>query len=135
MIEITEKTIDVSAVLKHVSSTKAGGTVFFIGSVREEGDLQGLQYDVYPEMAKSEMQKLVEEARRQWPIESVAVVHRVGWVPLGEASVVIAVSSAHRKEAYAASRFLIDRIKEVVPIWKEGGGHCECHHQGAEACL
>ncbi len=127
MIQITENKIDVAAVLGHVASAKAGGTVFFVGTVREEGDLKGLQYDVYPEMARREMEKLVGEARRQWPLESVAVVHRVGWVPLGEASVAIAVSSAHRKEAYAASRFLIDRIKEVVPIWKEGGGHCECH--------
>lgn len=119
MIEITEHEIDIAAVLKRVSSARAGGTVFFVGTVREEGELKGLRYEVYPKMAERELEKLAEEAKRQWPLESVAVVHRVGWVPLGEASVAIAVSSVHRKEAYEASRFLIDRIKEVVPIWKE----------------
>jgi len=78
------------------------------------------------EMALSEMRKIGETARLRWPVERIAIVHRIGVVPIGEASVVIAVSAGHRQAAFDACHFAIDRLKEVVPIWKKE------HYEGGE---
>ena len=118
MIEVTEKAIDVPKVLDSVRSKTAGGVVHFIGVVRNDDGIEGLSYESYPEMAVSEMKRIAEEAKRRWPVETVAVVHRVGWIPVGEEAVVVAVGSGHRAEAFEACRFVIDRVKEEAPIWK-----------------
>ena len=78
-----------------------------------------LDYECYPEMADATLRELEIEARRRWPLIELAVVHRVGHVELGEVSVAIAVSSAHRQAAFEAGQWLIDTIKQVVPIWKK----------------
>ncbi len=99
-----------------------GAVVLFMGTVREmTGDRQtvALDYEAYPEMAKKTLQQLISEAREQWPVHSVAIEHRVGHLSLGEISVAIAVSSPHRPQAFEAGRFLIDRLKQIVPIWKK----------------
>ena len=88
-----------------------------------------LEYEAFPEMALAEMRKIGDEARRRWPVTAIAIVHRIGVVPIGEASVVIAVSSAHRAAAFEACHFAIDRLKEVVPIWKKE------HFQGGEVWI
>jgi len=84
-----------------------------------------LDYEAYPEMAEKELARIGAEAKQKWPICKMAIVHRLGPVQIGEASVIIAVSSAHRDAAFAASRFAIEEIKKTVPIWKkevfEGG--------------
>jgi len=127
MIEITEKAIDVPKVLDSVRSKTAGGVVHFIGVVRNDEGIDGLTYESYPEMALSVMKRIAEEAKRRWPIETVSVVHRVGWIPVGEEAVVVAVGSGHRAEAFEACRFVIDRVKEEAPIWKIGDkGHAAC---------
>ncbi len=77
-----------------------------------------LDYEAYPEMARKKMEELEAEARRRWPILECAIVHRLGRLEIGEASVAVAVSSAHRQAAFAAGQWLIDTLKEVVPIWK-----------------
>jgi molybdopterin synthase catalytic subunit len=118
MIEITEKPIEVWKVLQSVLTDKAGGIAHFIGTVRRDRGLTGLFYECYPEMALRILIEIGEEAQKRWPIEKISVVHRYGWVELGEPSIVIAVSSAHRREAFAACQVMIDRIKEVAPIWK-----------------
>ena len=118
MIEVTEKAIDVPKVLDSVRSKTAGGVVHFIGVVRNDDGIEGLSYESYPEMAVSEMKRIAEEAKRRWPVETVAVVHRVGWIPVGEEAVVVAVGSPHRAEAFEVCRFVIDRVKEAAPIWK-----------------
>ncbi len=127
MIELTDKKIAIEEVLNSVQDLGAGGQVHFIGSIREENHIAGIEYQSYLSLAQKQMEEVVQQAHQQWPLKKISVVHRVGWVPLGEAAVVIAVSSAHRKEAFKACEFIIDRIKEIVPIWKEGGEAC-CHH-------
>lgn len=125
MIEITEKAIDVPKVLDSVRSATAGGVVHFVGVVRNDDGIDGLTYEGYPEMALSVMKRIAEEATRRWPVETVAVVHRIGWVPVGEEAVVVAVGSGHRVEAFEACRFVIDTLKREAPIWKfEGEQSC-----------
>jgi molybdopterin synthase catalytic subunit len=128
MYQIVSEPIDVAAVTAAVARPSAGATVTFVGTTRDHNDgrrVSRLEYEAYPEMALAEMRKIGETAQQRWPIEKVAIVHRIGVVPLGEASVVIAVSAGHRHAAFEACHFAIDRLKEVVPIWKkeyfEGG--------------
>ena len=78
-----------------------------------------MEYDAYPEMAVAKMRQIGEELRDRWPVDQVAIVHRVGRLGVGEASVAIAISSPHRHEALAACAYAIERLKEVVPIWKK----------------
>jgi molybdopterin synthase catalytic subunit len=128
MYEIVSAPIDVARVTAAVADPRTGATVTFIGTTRNHHEgrrVTRLEYEAYPEMALVEMRKIGDEARRRWPIDGVAIVHRIGTVPLGEASVVIAVSAGHRHAAFEACHFAIGRLKEVVPIWKkehfEGG--------------
>ena len=121
MIEITEAPIDHAALTDRVRSNQAGAVCTFLGTVREmTGDRQTLSlvYEAYPEMAMKKLAELEEHARSRWPIIEAAIVHRVGHLDLGEISVVIAVSCPHRNDAFEACRWLIDTLKEVVPIWK-----------------
>ncbi|HXQ21322.1 MAG TPA: molybdenum cofactor biosynthesis protein MoaE, partial [Candidatus Acidoferrales bacterium] len=128
MYEIVSHPIDVRGVSAAVARPGAGAIVTFIGTTRDHNDgrrVTRLEYEAYPEMALAEMRKIGDTVRQRWPIEGVAIVHRIGVVPIGEASVVIAVSAGHRHAAFEACHFAIDRLKEVVPIWKkehfEGG--------------
>lgn len=120
MIGITEQPIDIVSVLASVSSDKAGAVVPFIGTVRKEEGIAGLFYECHPEMARRMLEKICDEAIGKWPVEKISVHHRVGWVPVKEASIVIAVSAPHRQEAFEACWFLIEEIKKEVPIWKRG---------------
>lgn len=122
MIEITEAPIDHAALTDGVRSNLAGAVCTFLGTVREiTGDRRTslLEYEAYPEMARKQLAELEAEARRRWPILEAAIVHRVGKLDLGEISVVVAVSCPHREQAFEACRWLIDTLKEVVPIWKK----------------
>jgi molybdopterin synthase catalytic subunit len=121
MIEITESSIDYAALTERVRSSRAGAVCAFLGTVREfTGDRRtlALDYEAYPEMALKKLRELEEEATNRWPIIDVAIVHRVGRLDLGEISVVVAVSCPHRDQAFEACRWLIDTLKQVVPIWK-----------------
>ena len=122
MIEITDKAIDIAAVLRDVSSRQAGAVVLFLGTAREFTDgrqTASLEYECYHEMALKKLAELETEARQRWPLCGCAIMHRVGRVELGEACVAIAVSAAHRQEAFLAGQWLIDTLKHVVPIWKQ----------------
>jgi molybdopterin synthase catalytic subunit len=122
MIRLTAEPIVLDELLAAVADPKAGAVAVFIGMTRDnnEGrDVQRLEYEAYAGMAERELDKIAAEARTRWPIARIAIVHRTGVVPIGMASVVIAVSSAHRGAAFEAARFTIDRLKEVVPIWKK----------------
>jgi len=121
MIEIRSSPIDAAAVTERVRSPHAGAVCTFQGTVRDlTGDRRtvSLRYEAYPEMALKKMAELEDEARRRWPVIELALVHRVGDLDLGEVSVVVAVSCPHRGQAFEACRWLIDSLKEVVPIWK-----------------
>ncbi len=128
MIRLTEEPIRIDDLLSATADPAAGATVLFVGMTRDHNDgrsVERLEYEAYPGMAEKELQRIAEDAAARWPVARVAVVHRTGVVPIGEASVAIAASSAHRADAFEAARYTIDRLKEVVPIWKkeffEGG--------------
>lgn len=139
MIQITSEPIDAAALTERVRSPRAGAVCTFLGTVRElTGDRHTsyLDYEAYPGMAERKLGELEAEARRRWPIIDVALVHRVGRMDLGEISVVVAVSCPHRHQAFDACRWLIDSLKEVVPIWKKetyADGTEEWVHPGIEA--
>ena len=121
MTELTDRVIDFAALLERVQSPIAGAVVLFLGTTREvTGGRQtaSLDYECYPEMAERKLAELEAEARQRWPIVECAIVHRFGHLALGEASVAVAVSTPHRDDAFAAGRWLIDTIKQEVPIWK-----------------
>jgi molybdopterin synthase catalytic subunit len=139
MIEITDSAIDHASVTDRVRSGRAGAVCTFLGTVRElTGDRKtlALSYEAYPEMAAKKLAELEEEARRRWPIIDLALVHRVGKLEIGEVSVVVAVSCPHRHQAFEACRWLIDTLKEVVPIWKQekwADGREEWVHPGLDS--
>jgi molybdopterin synthase catalytic subunit len=138
MIELTDAPIDTAALLAHVSSAQAGAVVLFLGTAREMTAGRrtvALDYECYPEMARRKLAELEAEARSRWPIVECALVHRLGHLELGEASVAVAVSTPHRQDAFAAGKWLIDMLKEVVPIWKKENwedGTTEWVHPGVE---
>jgi len=122
VVSLTDKPIDSATVLAQVASNDAGAMVLFLGTTREFTNGRrtvSLDYECYPEMAEKKLAELEAEARRRWPLTECAIVHRLGHLELGEASIAIAVSSPHRGDAFAAGQWLIDTIKEVVPIWKQ----------------
>ncbi len=121
-ISITSDLIDHAAVTDLVRSNQAGAVCSFLGTVREmTGDRQtvALEYETYLSMAEKTLANLATEAHSRWPIERLAIVHRVGKLDLGAISVVVAVSCPHRDQAFDACRWLIDTLKLVVPIWKK----------------
>src|SRR5687768_10410632 len=122
MIALTNNPIDPARMVGQVSSNDAGAVVLFLGTTREfthGRKTVSLDYECYPEMAEKQLAELEAEARRRWPLTACAIVHRLGHLELGEASIAIAVSSPHRQDAFEAGKWLIDTIKEVVPIWKQ----------------
>lgn len=122
MIELIHEKIDTEDVLRRVSSPLAGAVVLFLGTTREMTGgrrTASLDYEAFGEMARAKLAELEAEARRRWPIVECAIVHRLGHLDLGEASVAIAVSTPHRRDAFEAGQWLIDTLKQVVPIWKK----------------
>ena len=128
MFRVTDKPINLQELVDFVSDPEAGAVATFIGTTRNNNEgrnVIALDYEAYPEMAEKELRRIGEEAAKRWQICKMAIVHRIGPVQISQASVMIAVSSAHREAAFAASRFAIEEIKRIVPIWKkevyEGG--------------
>jgi molybdopterin synthase catalytic subunit len=122
MIQLTNELIDTQAILADVAHPHAGAVVLFLGTTRQitKGrETASLDYECYPEMATKKLSELESQARERWPLLNCIVVHRLGHLAIGEASIAIAVSSPHRRDAFEAGQWLIDTIKEVVPIWKQ----------------
>jgi molybdopterin synthase catalytic subunit len=121
MIAITESPINLQEVFESVVTPETGGINLFVGTTRNHSHGRAvtvLEYEAYEPMALKMMNEIADRARQTWEVQKVSLVHRVGKVPIGESSVVIAVSAAHRDEAFKACRFLIDELKRVVPVWK-----------------
>lgn len=119
---VQEPAIDVREVEAMVVDPRAGAIVTFSGTVRDNGRGQSvslLEYEAYAPAAERMMAQVGEEIVSRWPVIKVAMVHRIGALTVGEVSVVIAISSAHRDAAFDASRYAIERLKEIVPIWKK----------------
>ena len=122
MVEVTREEIDTDALTKSAGADTSGAVVTFLGTVRQDRDgkrLVSLDYDAYPEMAARKMEQVREEIMDRWPADEVSISHRFGPMKVGEVSVAIAISCPHRVEAFEACRYAIDRIKEIVPIWKK----------------
>lgn len=121
MRDIVAGPIDVAGIVDSVKTKASGALDIFVGTTRDHSkDRQviGLEYEAYVPMALKTIEGIERETRERWNLHEINIVHRIGKVGIGEASVVIAVSSAHREEAFKACRYLIDRLKEAVPIWK-----------------
>ena len=128
MIEITHDELDAESITSRVKHDAAGAVVTFLGTTRDHtGDRRvlSLEYEAYRPMADQQLARVAEEMDRRWGLAGVAIAHRLGRLEVGETSLVVAVSSAHRKDAFEACLYGVDRIKQIVPIWKkeffEGG--------------
>ena len=138
MIQLTNEPIDTAELTKSACHPEAGAVVLFLGTTREltEGrQTVALDYEAYGEMAERRLAELEAEARRRWPVLECLIVHRLGRVPVAEASVAIALSTPHRAEAFAAGQWLIDSLKRDVAIWKReqwADGTTEWVHPGIE---
>lgn len=121
LIRLSAEPIRVEEALRAVASPRCGGTALFIGTVRNDADAardRGLCYEAYASMALRELKRLADDLEGRYPGMRFAAVHRIGFVPLGEASVAIAVAAPHRREAFAACREAVEILKRDVPLWK-----------------
>jgi molybdopterin synthase catalytic subunit len=122
MIHLTTEPIDYALLTEKVRRNDCGAVVTFLGTVRDLTNDQvtvALDYEAYPAMAEKKMAEIERETRARWPVGEMALVHRLGRLDVGEVSVAVSVSCPHRAEAFEACRFAIDRLKELVPIWKK----------------
>ncbi len=124
LTRVQEAPLSLDEVAGAVTDPAAGAVCTFTGTVRdhsEAGSVTGLTYEAWHELAEERLAELAAEIRERWSVCSVAIVHRVGERAVGEASVIVAVSAAHRAEAFEACRHGIERLKQEVPIWKREG--------------
>jgi molybdopterin synthase catalytic subunit len=123
LFEVTTEGVSVDEVVARLAAPAIGAVITFVGVVRgmtEGREVRYLEYEAYPEMAEETLRQIGDEIRARWKtIQEVAIVHRVGRLEVGEIAVVIALSAAHRPEVFDAVRYGIDRLKEIVPIWKK----------------
>ena len=140
-IAVTSDLLDVMDLMQFVADDASGATVMFSGTVRDHSPgRQGvtrLEYEAYEGVVTSKIRDVVDEACGRWPVLKVAAVHRTGVLGIGESAVIVAVSTAHRADAFPACRYIIDELKHRVPIWKkehwEGGSEWvreDLHHAG-----
>lgn len=121
-IQLTENILSAQRCIELVASAGAGAVNIFIGTVRDQTQAKRvtrLEYEAYVPMAISEMQKIADQACKKWQLLGIAIHHRVGILNIGEAAVVIAVATPHRADAFAACHWIIDTLKQTVPIWKK----------------
>jgi molybdopterin synthase catalytic subunit/molybdopterin converting factor small subunit len=120
-VTVTDDEISLDAVLKSARRNDCGAVVLFLGTVRDSFQgmtVSGMEYEAHKVLAEHSMRDIVDEVRVRWPVKAVKVVHRVGRLGLGDVSVAVAVAAPHRPAAFEAARHVIDRLKEITPIWK-----------------
>ncbi len=149
MIRLTHDPIDYHALTESVRRADCGAVVLFLGTVRDLTDgkvTTALDYEAYPDMAEKKMAEIEADTRSRWHVGDIAMIHRLGHFDVGAVSVAAAVSCPHRGEAFMACRHAIDRLKELVPIWKkenwadgstewvdpQGGRSAECGVRSAD---
>jgi molybdopterin synthase catalytic subunit len=119
---VTDQPLDLLGMQSAVADPRAGAIVTFMGTVRDHSrgrQIHHLEYEAYSEMAIRVMQEIAQDMSHRWDLCAIAIAHRTGPLAIGEASIIIAVSSPHRAEAFAACAYCIDRIKEILPVWKK----------------
>jgi molybdopterin synthase catalytic subunit len=122
MTYLTRQPLSIDQLVAQVSSPECGGTCVFLGTVRngaEEDGVKAIEYSAYEEMVEAEFGRLVGDAAARWPDARIAVRHRLGAIPAGEASIGIAAAAPHRAEAFEACRFVIEEVKRRIPVWKK----------------
>lgn len=119
MTYLTTAPISVESLLAAVQSPERGGTCVFLGTVRRDDDVTGIEYSAYDEMADAEIEQMLAEASERWPEARLTLQHRLGLIPVGEASIAIAAAAPHRDDAFAACRYVIEEVKQRLPIWKK----------------
>jgi molybdopterin synthase catalytic subunit len=122
LVRITSEPLSSDEALAFVADSASGGTCLFVGTVRdhsEAGDVTGLTYEAWDELAAKRLEEIAGEMFEKWPVRKVALLHRTGKLAVGEASVVVACSAPHRGDAFEACRHGIERLKHDVPIWKK----------------
>lgn len=121
-IKISNTPLNIDACYSFVANNEAGGVNIFVGNVRNNTngrDVVKLDFECYEKMALTEMQKIATEANNRWELSHIAIHHRIGTLLPGETAVVIAVATPHRAASFAACQFIIDTLKQTVPIWKK----------------
>ncbi len=121
-VQLLREPIDLTEAYQFLQTSEAGGLALFMGTTRQwtaGQETRSLTYEGYEPMAIKEMHRLLDIAMNRWPIHRACLVHRLGEVPLAEASVLVGVATPHRPEAFEACRYLIDQLKVQVPIWKQ----------------
>ncbi len=122
MIEITQKPLTPEAITQLVRRDTNGAVVTFLGTARlynEGRRVWYLEYEAYRPMADNKLKEITREIRDRWGIEDVALAHRLGRLEIGEISLVVAVAAPHRQGAFEACHYAVDRIKQIVPVWKK----------------
>jgi molybdopterin synthase catalytic subunit len=122
MVSITTDPIDMNAAYQYVSTDAAGAITFFFGTVRDSTNdrpVERLEYEAYDRMALTKMQEIADEACQRWDVRKYAIIHRKGNLAIGDIAVLIAVATPHRADAFDACRYIIDTLKQSVPIWKK----------------
>ena len=116
---LTRHPLDIKDLLAAVQSPERGGTCVFLGTVRTDNGVTAIDYSAYEAMAVEEITRILGDAQNRWPDARVMLQHRLGVIPAGEASIAIAAAAAHRDEAFAACRYVIEEVKKRLPIWKK----------------
>lgn len=136
---ITDEHLDLTNFLKQAHNPSSGAIVLFSGEVRDNNggkEVKYIEYEAHKPMASKMIERIISDSKNRWNLTIACAQHRIGKVKVLESAVVVITSSPHRAEAYAANRYIIDRIKHEVPIWKceyfyngtkEWGGNCNCH--------
>ena len=122
MIEITYDALDPEAITDRVRSRSAGAVITFLGTTRDatdDRDVLYLEYEAYEPMAEKKLAEVAQEMMDRWPLTAVAISHRLGRLEISDISLVVAVSSRHRGHAFEAAQYSVDRLKQIVPIWKK----------------
>src|SRR5688572_23198809 len=122
MVRLTRNVIDHNTLTEQVRRDHCGAVVTFLGTVRDltgERRTVALDYEAYAGMAEKKMAEIEDDTRRRWPVGEMILEHRLGHLEIGDISVAVAVSCPHRAQAFDACRHAIDRLKELVPIWKK----------------
>ncbi len=121
-IKISAEPLNIQSCISWVTSPQSGGINIFIGTVRDitKGKpVVRLEFEAYEKMALTELEKIAKQATDQWPVNKLLIHHRTGVLAIGDVPVIIAVSAAHRDAAFGACRYVIDTLKQTVPIWKK----------------
>ena len=122
MISITDNHLSLQEIMHQLEDNSAGAISIFIGNVRNQGrsgNVSEIYYEAYIKMAEEKMNEIENEAQTKWAIKKLVAIHRIGNISVGETSIMIGVSSEHRKDAFEACKYVIDNVKTRVPIWKK----------------